>query len=98
MLLYEQAGWADNQTQKGEGVWGIRMLSDIVHKMVMRLTADDIREIKALGLTGDVTGILSEYERLVAHWGSGAYGEIDGKTWTDVRGRLDELRAALHFS
>ena len=73
------------------------MLGDIVHKIVTRLTPDDVREIEALRLSGDVRGILSEYERLVAHWGSEAYGKIDAKTWTDVRGRLDELRATLRF-
>jgi len=61
----------------------IKMLGDIVHKMVMMLTPDDVR------------GILIDYERLVGLWESGAYGEIDGKTLADVRGRLDELQAAL---
>ena len=40
-------------------------------------------------------GKSTKSKRLVEHWGRGAYGEIDGKTWADVQVRLDELPAGL---
>ena len=80
------------------------MLGEILLKMVSVLTPDDIRQMKAGGSTEylkwveDVEDILHLLDQMAKSWHDGKYGVMslaDVQLWDDVRGKLNELRAAL---
>jgi len=80
------------------------MLGDIVYRLASALTPDDIRQMKAGGSTEylkwveDVEDILHLLDQMAMSWHDGKYGVMslaDVQFWDDVRGKLNELRAAL---
>ena len=70
---------------------GIRMLGEILLKMVSVLTPDDVRQMKAGGCSEGMRQILSGIDR-AANRSQFIEGErLDIKVWNDIQGKLDEL-------
>jgi hypothetical protein len=74
------------------------MLGEILLKMVLVLTPDDIKQTKAAGCGDEVRAILGDLDKLAVSWHDGEYGVmslVDVQIWANVRSSLDELRAVL---
>ena len=77
------------------------MLGEILLKMVSVLTLDDVRQMKAGGLTEclkRVEDILRLLDQMAVSWHDGEYGVMspaDVQLWAEIRQKLNELRAAL---
>jgi len=87
------------QRQSGLGFHrSIKMLGEILLKMVSALTPDDIRQMKAAGCGDEVRAILGDLDKVAVSWHDGAYGVmslVNVQIWANVRSSLGNLRAAL---
>lgn len=71
------------------------MTGYILLKMMLVLTVDDVRQLKAAGREGDVRAWLVSFDRMAIQWGLQDFEHIDGQVWADIQIKLNELRAAL---
>jgi hypothetical protein len=69
------------------------MLGDILLKMVLVLTPDDVRRMKAAGCEGEVRALLGVWDALTIRWQKA--GVSDSQVWADVQIELNKLKAAL---
>jgi len=71
------------------------MLADAWLKMVGALTPDDMKPLKARGCASELFAFLEAFDKLVLAWQRTAPPPLEKRGWDDVRGRLNQLRAAL---
>lgn len=72
------------------------MLADAWLKIVGALTPDDMKILKARGLTHESLSLLEAIDNLALTWRETEPGPLNKKIWADIQLRLRELREALH--
>jgi len=72
------------------------MLADAWLKMVGALTPDDMKKLKARGLTSESLDLLEAIDKLALVWRRTEPAPLNKKLWADVQFRLRELREVLH--
>ena len=70
------------------------MQGEILLKLVMVLTPDDVRRMKTAGMGDLAKKHIDGLDKLVAGWRREC-GPIDSEVWAEVQIRLNELQAVL---
>jgi len=70
-------------------------LADAWLKIVGALTPDDMKTLKARGLTHESLALLEAIDNLALMWRRTEPGPLNKKIWADIQVRLGELREAL---
>jgi len=76
---------------------GIRMLDEILLKMLSVLTPEDMEQLKVAGYADEVKALLGNLERVMVSWRWQFGGQSDSQIWSDVQVKINELRDALRF-